>query len=571
MKKKWVRMASAALLMFAFGACDSLDELTDLEVVNENNPDRERALSEAGDIESLIGSAFNIAYDAQFSYDGSAMALSAAADETSISWGNTGLQQLSSEPRVAWPNSTSWNYRNVSEFPWYGNYEALSAVYDALVGIEEDPTLCNAFDCERAQAFAKFVQGLALGWMALQYDSAFIFDETVDLDSDILELQPYPAVMTAALGYFDAALAAPGSWTLPSGWISGNPLTKAEFQQLVHSWRARWMYLLPRTPAERASIDWAGLISHIDQGLTEDFTIEGDGDILWNHDMVWSGEYSTSTTWARADYKTIGWTEISEGTGTGYANWLATPVADRDEFELNVPDARIMPQNPRDPQGEGLDFLYKGPSQFPSTRGTYHYSFYSHHRYDECPINGMQCELPIFNYDAQQLMKAEALFKTGDPAGAAAIVNVTRVGRADMPAATAGDADLLDKLIYEYRMEIFDICPGCAYFTRRGWGSLAPTGPSHHQGLVEGSLLHFAIPGKELEILQKLNYTYGGVGNEGASLAAAAGAAGSTGTTVPARLIYAFNDLDTPGEKLDYIWRGRKTNVSRGVMNLVRH
>jgi hypothetical protein len=570
MKTTWVRIGSAALLVFAFGACDTFDELTELEVINQNNPDRERALAEAGDVESLIGGAFQIAYDGQFDFSAAALALSAAGDETTISWGNTGLQQLSSEPRVAWPNATSWRYRNIVQHPWYDNYEALSAVYDALLSIEEDPDLCSAFDCARAESFAKFVQGLALGWIALQYDSAFIFDETVDLDTDILELQPYPTVMAAALGYFDEAISSAGSWTLPTHWINGNPLTGAEFAQLVHSWRARWMYLLPRTPAERASMDWAGLISHVNQGLTEDFTIEGDGDIQWNHDMVWSGDYSTSTTWGRADYKTIGWTEISEGTGTGYANWLATPVADRDEFELDVPDARILPQNPRDPQGAGLDFKYRGRSQFPSTRGTYHYSFYSHTRYEDCPINGMQCELPIFNYDAQQLMKAEGLFKTGDAAGAATIVNVTRVGRGDLPAATAGDADLLDKLIYEYRMEIFNMCPGCAYFTRRGWGPLAPSGPNHHQGLVEGSLLHFALPGQELEILQKLNYTYGGVGNEGTSLAAAA--AGSVGgTAVPARFIYAFNDLATPGEKLAYARRHQGQGPRSSVKTLIRH
>ena len=50
---KWARIGSMALLAFGLTACDSLSELTELEVVNENNPERARALQEAGDVEWL--------------------------------------------------------------------------------------------------------------------------------------------------------------------------------------------------------------------------------------------------------------------------------------------------------------------------------------------------------------------------------------------------------------------------------------------------------------------------------------------------------------------------------------
>ena len=567
---KWVRMGSAVLLMFAFAACESLDEITELEVINQNNPDTERALAEAGDIENLIAGAFLAWHRAtQEGYPWSA--LSTAADETTASWGNFGAQLLSSEPRVAWDNSTAWRYRNHNQRPWYRNYVALSSVYDAFVAIQEDETgeLAEAFNVDRARAFGKFVQGLSHGFLAMFFDSAFIFDETVDLATTELEFQPYPTVMAAALGYLDEAiaLASGASWSLPTAWILGNPLSAAELVQLMHTHYARQLAWVARTPAERAAVNWASVISHVNQGITEDFNIDGDGADNWWHAGVWYAAQSNSTTWHRADYKTVGFLDE----GAGYAAWLAAPVAQRTEFLLDVPDARIMPQNPRDPEGVGLDFQHQGASRFRADRGTYHHSRYMHHRYDDYPNSGGQDPEPHANYNATQLLKAEGLYRTGDKAGAATIVNVSRVGRGGLAPATAGDADLMDKIIYESRIEGFIVVTGEAWFNRRGWGPLAPTGPSHHQGPVQGTALHMPVPGLELEILQKLSYTYGGVGNEGTALApAAAASVGSSGAGVPARMVYAFNGLDTYKEKLAYMRRGGRA-VSAGPVSLIRH
>jgi len=281
------------------------------------------------------------------------------------------------------------------------------------------------------------------------------------------------------------------------------------------------------------------------------------------------GAQPNSTTWGRADYKTIGWSELDVGPGTGYANWLATNVNDRTEFELHVRDLRIMP-HPDSSQSWGLDFMYRGKSTFRPDRGTYHFSMYLHHRWSEYPNGGYVAPTPFILFAPEQLIKAEGLLRQGNNAAAAAIINVTRIGRGGLPAATAGDANLMDKLIYEYRIENFLGCAGCAFFNRRGWGPLAPTGPSHNQGPVEGTLLHFAVPGQELEILQKLWYTYGGVGNEGTSYAAPpAGAAVRGGTRAPAKMIYAFNGMDSPAEKLTYIYRDAG-KTSRASM-LTRH
>ena len=566
---KWARISSMALLAFGLAACDSLSELTELEVVNENNPERARALQEAGDVESLISSGFLITFNGTFDYSSAALSMSAAADETSCSWGNTGLQMLSSEPRVAWPNRHSANYANVAEAPWYDQYEALSSVYDGLKAIEADPDLCDEIDCDRARAFAKFVQGYALGWLGLQFDSAFVFDETVDLEVDVLELQGYPAVIAAAIGYLQESISlSGGGWSLETNWMNGYAHSAATLARISHGLIARLMTQKARTPAERAAVNWGEVISHIEAGPTEDIYINGDGENNWYNDLIWYGAQSTNTTWGRADYKTIGWSELSEGPGTGYAAWLATNVNDRNEFELHVQDLRIMP-DPDSSRVAGTDFMYMGNSSFRADRGTYHFSMYLHHRWDDYTTGGYTAATPFMLYQPLQLIKAEGLIRQGNNAAAATIINNSRVTRGGLPPAAAGDADLMDKLIYEWRIENFIGCAGCAFFNRRGWGALAPTGPSHHQGPVEGTQLHFAVPGQELEILQKLWYTYGGVGNEGTSYAAPPVGEAGGGTQVPARMIYAFNGMDSHKERLDYIYRdsGKRT----GAAMLTRH
>ena len=195
---KRFRIALLALVTVGLAACDSLGDLTDLEVPNENNPDRERVLAQAQDIDGVIGGALLVWWGGT-QYSSPSWALSTAADEGTMSWGNFGMQQLSSEPRVAWPNDAAFTYRAMTQNAWYGSYGALSSVYDGLTAIADNPDAAQDIDVARAKAFAKLVQGISHGYLASMYDSAFIFDETVNIDTDVLALKPYPNVYAAAI------------------------------------------------------------------------------------------------------------------------------------------------------------------------------------------------------------------------------------------------------------------------------------------------------------------------------------------------------------------------------------
>ena len=147
------------------------------------------------------------------------------------------------------------------------------------------------------------------------------------------------------------------------------PSSAADFARAIHTMRMRYMTQVARTPAERAAVDWNAVISHVDAGINEDWYVDGDGADLWWHGMIWYGAQTWRQTWTRADYKTIGWAELDEGTGACgtsadidcYQEWLDTQVAARQEFELNTPDLRIHAAG--DPFAPGLDFQHQGNSQ----------------------------------------------------------------------------------------------------------------------------------------------------------------------------------------------------------------
>ncbi len=560
------RLASVMVLALAFVGCE---DLTDLDVVNQNAPDAERAIATPGDVESLIGGAFLTWWNTQKYTPG--MPLSATADEGTMSWGNFGTQNLSSEPRVAYENTQSYRYRTVVEDPWYDSYRALSAVYDGLVAINGGLEIgTNGADTPRALAFAKLVQGISHGFLALMFDQAFIFDEAIDLQNDVLEMKSYGEVMTAAIGYLsEAATIADGNtFQLPVTWINGEPLSSTELSGLAHGFIARLMTQVARTPAERDAVAWGTVVTHVDQYLSKmgrDFIPIGDGNFWWAG-IKYLGQ---QPIWMRSDYKTIGWTDRDPATGAGYdrgdrnngfAAWMATPVDDRIHFELNTPDLRIWDgtRSGTGAQNPGLDFMWRGNPNHRPDRGTYHFSAYSHIRYIDHLNNGAVGPMPHMNLAEMNLLKAEGLYRqNGVTQQVVDLINLTRVNRGGLTALTTADspAYVLDALIYEDRIETFHLAAGGAFFDRRGRGPLAPTGPAFHHGPVEGTPAHFPVPAKELEILQMQLYTFGGVGAEMGP--AAASAVMPSQVRVPAKALYqpepsAHQSLNGAGQLTRY-------------------
>ncbi|MFQ5750704.1 MAG: RagB/SusD family nutrient uptake outer membrane protein [bacterium] len=476
------------LLLLACWGCGP-----DMNIENQNAPDTERALGNPNDVEALIGGAYLTWWGVNMkSYPG--MALSTAADELTSSWGNFHMRWASTEPRIEYDNSPTYTYNNFTETPWYDLYSVISTANDGLKLINDGMVIGDATRTLRAKAFAKFCQGLAHGFLALFFNKAFIFDETVDLESDQLEFSPYNEVMDAAIAQLEeaASLFSSGSFDIPSEWINGLTLSSDYMAQLTHSYIARYLSCVARTSADRAAVDWNRVLDHINKGITEDFAPEGDGDWWWARHF-YQGQHPT---WVRADYKTVGLADTSGN----YQAWLATPVADRMPFLIHTADKRITDGNP---EGTGLDFRYEGTPRHRPDRGTYHFSFYFNYRFEYHYLNDATGPMPAFTTRELDLLKAEALFRLGQ-SGVADLINKTRVARGGLPPVSDSDPDLWDQLVYEKKIECYLAGgAGLAFFDGRAWDKL-----------VSGTPYHWPVPGLELEILLEPYYTFGGPGGK---------------------------------------------------------
>jgi len=405
------------------------------------------------------------------------------------------MRDYSLEPRVAIDNSSAFRYKSVLEDPWTRNYSAISSANDGLRAIANGMEFGDdGENTMRAKAFAKFVQGLCHGNIALQYDKGYILDENSDLSAEVPELKPYSQVMDAAIQMLEEAvqLFDNNSFVLPNTWINGLTPTNTDLSKLVHSHIARFLSLVARTPEEKTAVDWNAVMTHAQQGITEDFAPIGDNETWWDA-LKYSGNLSRR---CRADYKTIGVTDTSGN----YQQWLASDLANRTPFLIYTADRRITAEG--DPEGDGLYFGYKGASNFNIAWGMYHHSMYMHIRYMDHRNSGRTSEMPAFLVTEVRLLEAEARYRLG-MGGVADIINETRVNIGGLPPATDSDPDLFEKLKYEKNIELFCTSGGRAFYDKRGWGDLVPGTPYQHP-----------VPAIELELMMMPTYTFGGVGGD---------------------------------------------------------
>ncbi len=516
MKKKFFYMPFTLLVMAltAFWACQQLD------VTNVNEPDEERSLASAGDVEALIGGSIGTWFTIHNQWG--IEPLGVMADALTCSWGNYGMRDMSSEPRIAYLNSTSYTYRRSIEDPWYQCYRAISSANDGLRAIAGGLAIGGGKDTPRAKAFAKFVQGLAHGYLACYYDRAFIFDETVDINTTTLELKSYKEVGAAAIKQLEEAIALmeANSFTTPSTWVNGVSMTNVELAAVAHSYAARYLAQIARTTAERGAVDWNKVKAHAEKGAKTAFAPHGDGSdggapLSWWHSQQ-GFHNDRGDSWARLDYKMIG---PSDKSGE-YEKWLNTPVAQRNEFDMVTDDKRMTGMTLKNSAGLDVDggtYIGKwGASPFPRARGTYHFSKYGYYRYEDYEKNGAVGPSTLFQPAENDFLIAEALLWTGGSLDEVAnLINKTRVTNGGYPAATAaaGKGDVTQKrdpkagatlwqmLKYEKHLECLMTGAGLEYFDNRGWGDLVTNTP-----------IQAPIPAKELQVLLQEIYTFGGGG-----------------------------------------------------------
>jgi hypothetical protein len=286
--------------------------------------------------------------------------------------------------------------------------------------------------------------------------------------------------------------------------------------RLAHSYEARFRAQVARTPEEREGVAWNAVVADVDAGIQTTHTLEMDWDAGWMNGFL---RFSTDWRMGQLPYFIYGMADQSGDV----AEWYALPLAEKRE---RLPDGRpvlIVTPDLRFPQGSTVEEQRANAGRYfriilpieeagvnsswwHPERGTWRWSWYKASYNRGLDYWGFKTkDQPEITLAEMRLLKAEGLYRTGDLAEAAAIVNETRVAAGLNPTDLSGTntscvprlpdgscGNLWEMLKWEKRMEM--VWTGIAgvgwFFDGRGWGDLWRDTP-----------LQLPVPCLEMELL----------------------------------------------------------------------
>lgn len=514
---------------------------------NENNPDRSRTLNRPSDVEAVGASQFQQVISATIGNIARVnTGMLTASFENASALANNGLG-----PRSAITRGSIGNGRgNAYAAENFNTYQILSfaarAESDVLVRAKATGfTLgTTAGDEQRLRAFAHFVHGVAIGYMAMTYDSVGV-PRPEDVTTQVQPLETYQSAATYALTELDSAqayAAMTGTSSLPANWLTGPggaTVTAARFGQVIHSYKALIRAEIARTPVERAAVDWTKVIADATAGITSDLIVRMNPSQGWNYDWLDTGLHFRDANWHQLPYYIYG---MADSSGA-YDAWLATNRDDRTPFliltrDLRFPQggtrvAQIGADSTNAPLKRAGQYIRNRPPGQDQAAVGWRASFYDHYRFrsfaDTKATGG--ADLPFFPVTANNMLAAEGYIRTGNIAAAAALIDKTRVpnglpalvgavntatdpvpgGAACVPRVPVGPnftstacGTIMEAMKWEKRMETAYTTYGAWYFDSRGWGDLP-----------EGTPTEWPVPYQELDARVEPIYDLGGVGNPG--------------------------------------------------------
>jgi hypothetical protein len=533
-------MVSVLLTMFVVGACS--DSLT---AKNFNNPDVDRVFQQPASIEQTMGTGYQQCRNRDKTSDMTAQ-MATMSFESYSQLGNFNMGLRGSLPRSPILNNKSAKQALDAWFAAWSRQGRLQAnalkQLDAIREATGSSALPTAAGDLRARAMGFFNIGCNLGFLALAYDSAGIFDHVMESDF-VPELSGYQTVMAAAIANIDSAIAVAntagsdgaGGFPTTAGWFSGATLSKERFIEFAYSWRARLQAGVARTPAERQAVNWASVAADAERGLKADLVVSVGGTSGWNLGVQASTFYQDAG-WSQITPMIFGFADVSGG----YDTWLATNILQRQNFLIVTPDLRFPQGSTRAAQqaaspepGAYTGFPYlKNRSGADSPGDAWGTSFYEHHRLKYIRNNSSVGLYPEFLKAEVDLLAAEAYIRLGDAAKAAAKINPWRT-RAGLPALAGASVtetvpggascvprvpsppnftstscgSMMEAMKWEKRMELAYNYTGAWFFDSRGWGDLAKDTP-----------LMYPVPVDELDARLKGYYNLGGGGVASAAL-----------------------------------------------------
>jgi hypothetical protein len=451
--------------------------------------------------------------------------MAAMADEITGAQANYGWQDQGMEPARAIINETAYQWGYWVYDPWLLTNRALASIRDGLQSIDQLGLQIgtNGADTPRALAFAKFMQGLFLGNIAMQYDQGFVLDETVT-EPLAMQFEPYTAIMAAARLKLEEArqIAGQNNFTIPGGWMGTASYTRDAFVRLTHSYEARFMAAVARSPAERAAVDWNEVLTHIQSGVTADFGVDLDGPAgVWR---IQNGLKDFMGLGSDVDLAYLGPADQSGA----YSTYEATDPTTKTPFVIDTDDLRI--RGPDSLKAPGVYVHYRPTVIQPAERGLWYGSNYAPWWYFTLATTDFGFA-PDLTTIEMGFLAAEAYIRTGQPDLALPYINQRRVAVGGLPSATVDGVsgprctprsagllkkastraegecgDLMQTLNYEKDLETARLYAGRSWYDHRGWGTLRT-----------GRAVQAPVPQVDLDLLGLAVYTFGGVGGSGAA------------------------------------------------------
>jgi len=294
--------------------------------------------------------------------------------------------------------------------------------------------------------------------------------------------------------------------------------------QVAHSMKARYRAAVARDPGERSSVDWSAVAADVDAGVSSDWALDMDPHRGWYDEVL---DYGTYPGWQEIPYWIYGMADQSGN----YQKWLAVPVDSMRPILSDSTDVVIVTPDLRFPRGTTVTAQIDSPGTYyenpnPDSEGwsitslwaqadrqTWRWSYYWASRFQQYAYWNDFTHNEIDDTE-MQLLKAEALYRTGDLAGAAALINVSRTASGlsatdaagtntdcvpKLPDGTCGG--LFEMLKWEKRMEVMQqgLFGAPWFFDARGWGDL-----------YEGTYLQLPVPCGVLLKAGQSCYTFGG-------------------------------------------------------------
>jgi hypothetical protein len=538
----WYRLAGLVAVVSIAG-CKSL------EVTNPNAPDAKRAFSDPGAVAGLVTGAMRNWVLTRESIDGS-LPLDGMADSYSASWNNWNLRYYTSynsdcTERCGWANSPSDPHRFEIETLYYGYYSLLSSVNDVLTAIRKNGVDLGGAQATRMhEAVAVMLQAVVFANIALDYDQGFVVTENTDLSSpQALPFVSRTVMRDSALAKFNQAIALmqANAFTTPGTWLLGPSYTSAQLIQLIHTMRAELLADFARNSAEVGEGNWAQVATDASQGISSgtpfDFTFQSDFSVLVDGVKAWGNQNGTMRVDTRVARLVTGGYPDALGTGPVYRDpYPNVPEPQPFSKDRRVGDGSWGPENDVTGQSSvaatanaGTDYAWFPHEIMNPSRGTYHRSSLGHIRYTylASPGSGLPTEngngpAPVYTQAQNDLLWAEGLLRGGGSAAqAATLINKTRVGRGGLTPLTGaeGQATLLTALQYEQEIEEMGLGPVPFHNRRRatpeGGGASLANLRACSGGILclwTGTPRQMPVPAKELSVLQKELYTFGGVG-----------------------------------------------------------